>query len=92
MRSSPPNSLNLFAGLFTEKEDNAAVFFLSSVGVTEEKVREYICEARKISIPFLKEGEDDNGNYGFLSKFAVNLVELAKNGKIDPLIGRGKEV
>lgn len=86
MRSSPPNSLNLFAGLLAEKEDNAVVFFLGSIGVTEEKVREYIRETRK------NDNDEENDGNGWLSKFATNLVKLAKDGKIDPLIGREKEV
>lgn len=87
MRSSPPNSLNLFASLLAEKEDNAVVFFLGSIGVTEEKVREYIRETRKKD-----DDNEENGGNGLLSKFATNLVKLAKDGKIDPLIGREKEV
>ena len=86
MRSSPPNSLNLFAGLFAEKDENAAIFFLSSIGITEEKVREYIREKRKDN------EDDDAGGGNCLSKYAMNLVKLAKDGKIDPLIGREKEI
>lgn len=84
MRSNPPNSLNLFAGLFLEKEGNASIFFLTSVGITEEKVQEYIREKRK--------EKDENNENGFLAKYSVNLVQLAKDGKIDPLVGREKEV
>lgn len=86
MRSAQPNSLNLFAGLFIEKDDNAAIFFLSSVGITEEKVHEYIREKRK------DEDMENDSNGNFLSKYATNLVKLAKDGKIDPLIGRNREV
>ena len=45
-----------------------------------------------------EEVEDDNGQplkkpkYKFLRRFAVNLTELAKQGSIDPIIGRKKEL
>lgn len=83
MRSIPPNSLNLFSNLFIEKDSNAAVFFLEGINVTEERVREYVTKKRN-------EGSDVNSE--FLSKYAINLNDIAKDGKIDPLIGRQKEI
>ncbi len=37
-------------------------------------------------------GGNRNGNGGFLNQFGRNLSELAKNGKIDSVIGRDKEI
>ena len=31
-------------------------------------------------------------NYEALNKYAINLIEQAKNGKLDPVIGRDDEI
>ena len=36
--------------------------------------------------------ENNNGKYEFLSKFAVNLNDMAAQGKLDPVIGRDDEI
>src|SRR5574344_1533168 len=36
--------------------------------------------------------ENNNGKYEFLSKFAVNLNDMAAEGKLDPVIGRDEEI
>ena len=33
-----------------------------------------------------------NDDQNFLSRFAINLIEQAKNGKLDPVIGRDEEI
>lgn len=83
MRSLPPTSLNLFSNLFIEKDSNAAVIFLISANITEERVREYVKKKRNESPEISNES---------FNKYAINLNEIAKSGKIDPLIGRKKEV
>ena len=35
---------------------------------------------------------DENENESYLSKYSINLLEKAKNGKIDPVIGRENEI
>ncbi|MCC5923056.1 MAG: ATP-dependent chaperone ClpB [Crocinitomicaceae bacterium] len=51
----------------------------------------------KAAIMKLRNGETVNsqgkdGNYQSLSKYANNLNEMAKNGKLDPIIGRDEEI
>ena len=82
MRSLEPDSLNIFSSLFLDKDQSCA-FFLGKHGIYEENVQEYIREHRRDDNDFL----DDN-----LSEYAVELVSIAKKGKIDPLIGREKEI
>ena len=36
--------------------------------------------------------DDENENESYLSKYSINLLEKAKNGKIDPVIGRESEI
>ena len=38
------------------------------------------------------DNEDAEGSFLALSKFTKNLTELAKNGKLDPVIGRDEEI
>ena len=83
MRSLPPTSLTLFSNLFIEKDSNAAVVFLTSANITEERVREYVKKKRNESPEISNES---------FNKYAINLNDIAKSGKIDPLIGRKKEV
>ena len=78
LRAMEPNSFQVFLCIFND-EDSYARYFLLKNGVTENKVMEYIQNQTTI----------DNG---FLSKYSVNLVDMAKIGKIDKIIGREKEV
>lgn len=84
VRGVEPDSRYVLLAFFeTETSDGEceshAQYFLQRHGMTAEKVRDYL----------LKKG-DDGGEA--LEKFAVNLVDMAKAGKIDPLIGRHEEV
>lgn len=36
--------------------------------------------------------QQSNDEQQFLSRFAINLIELARNGKLDPVIGRDDEI
>ena len=68
--------------------DNIAQLLKDS-GVNEKDLKEAIKELRK--------GEkvtsySQEQNYNSLSKFAKNLNELAKAGKLDPVIGRDDEI
>ncbi len=62
---------------------------LKSVGLEEKKL--------KIAIDTLRKGSkisDQNADttYNSLEKYAVNLCEQAKKGKLDPVIGRDEEI
>ncbi len=62
---------------------------LKDAGATESGFREAITELRKGSK--VTDPNADN-NYNALSKYAINLNERARTGKLDPVIGRDEEI
>jgi ATP-dependent Clp protease ATP-binding subunit ClpA len=92
---------NVLVAIFGEK-DSHAVYFLSQQEITRLDVVNYISHGiAKIghepqqqpgggSEREAEEGGEPKGNP--LTEFASNLNELARSGKIDPLIGRTEEV
>ena len=96
---------DVLASIF-EEEDCWAAFLLRRQGVERLRVLEFISHelpdlmqqsARKKSAsrPRPESDEDDEEEEGAesaLDKYTVNLVEKARAGGIDPLIGRGQEV
>jgi len=83
MRSMEADSLCVFIMLFNDKEQ-ASSYFLSKHGIYEDDVQEYVRKMR----------DKTGGAVGttYLAKYAVDLTQFARDGKIDPLIGREKEV
>jgi ATP-dependent Clp protease ATP-binding subunit ClpA len=92
---------NVLVAIFGEK-DSHAVYFLNQQEVSRLDVVNYIShgiakigqenQPQSGSEPG-KEGEaGDEPRGNPLTDFATNLNELAKQGKIDPLIGRAEEV
>jgi ATP-dependent Clp protease ATP-binding subunit ClpA len=92
---------NVLVAIFGEK-DSHAVYFLNQQEITRLDVVNYLSHgiakigdgAEEKPAPEAKpegeEGGEAKGNP--LQEFASNLNELAKEGKIDPLIGREDEV
>ena len=92
---------NVLVAIFGEK-DSHAVYFLNQQEITRLDVVNYLSHgiakigdgAEEKPAPEAKpegeEGGEAKGNP--LQEFAANLNELAKEGKIDPLIGREDEV
>jgi ATP-dependent Clp protease ATP-binding subunit ClpB len=62
---------------------------LKDQGVTEKELQKVINEMRKGERVTSSSAEE---TYNSLSKYAKNLNELAKNGKLDPVIGRDEEI
>ncbi len=62
---------------------------LKNQGVTFENTQKIALELRKGE---RVTSENAEGNYNSLNKFAKNLTELAKEGKLDPVIGRDEEI
>ena len=58
-------------------------------GVKTEKVLKALKEIRGSVI---LDSPDAENNYQVLKKFSTNLTELARTGKLDPVIGRNEEV
>lgn len=95
---------NVLVAIFSEQESQA-VYFLSHENITRLDVANYISHGiTKIhySEPDASEGgtggihgDMDGENLPMespLERYAVNLNELARAGKIDPLIGRKEEI
>lgn len=62
---------------------------LKDNGVTEKDLKAAISELRKGSKVTSQTAED---TYNSLNKYAINLNEQAKKGKLDPVIGRDEEI
>jgi ATP-dependent Clp protease ATP-binding subunit ClpA len=95
---------NVLVAIFGEK-DSHAVYYLHQQGVTRLDVVNFIAHGIKKSDPpeaaksseaagsEAEEGNSDkNEKQSPLEQYTVNLNQLAKDGKIDPLIGRDYEV
>ncbi|MFM1980749.1 MAG: ATP-dependent Clp protease ATP-binding subunit ClpA [Pseudomonadota bacterium] len=95
---------NVLVAIFGEK-DSHAVYYLHQQGVTRLDVVNFIAHGIKKSDPpevtkssEASGGETEEGTseksekQSPLEQYTVNLNQLAKDGKIDPLIGRDYEV
>jgi ATP-dependent Clp protease ATP-binding subunit ClpB len=78
---------HLILAIFKSKSNVAQV--LKDQGVTEKHLKAAIDELRKGERVTSQSQEE---TYNSLNKFAKNLNELAKNGKLDPVIGRDEEI
>ncbi|MFP4070916.1 MAG: ATP-dependent Clp protease ATP-binding subunit ClpA [Desulfovibrionales bacterium] len=83
---------DVLASMF-EEEDSFAVYYLRSQGCTRLDVLTFISHGSSGS----SEGEQavdakETKKDGFLAKYTVDLVERARAGKIDPIIGRESEI
>jgi ATP-dependent Clp protease ATP-binding subunit ClpA len=100
------NGGNVLVSLFSERESHA-VFFLQNQGMTRFDAVNYISHGISKADGAAGAGEPKNAPEGTdeemaeknvkqgkdaLRAYCVNLNEKAVNGKIDPLIGREKEV
>ncbi|WP_280156169.1 ATP-dependent Clp protease ATP-binding subunit ClpA [Piscinibacter sp. XHJ-5] len=93
---------NVLVAIFGEK-DSHAVYYLHQQGVTRLDVVNFIAHGIKKSDPpepaksqdgagAESEKEEGEGKGSPLDQFTQNLNQLAREGKIDPLIGRELEV
>lgn len=62
---------------------------LKDVGITKEEFLKVLNNVRGNQ---RVETNDPEGTYDALSKYATNLVELARKNKLDPVIGRDEEI
>ena len=62
---------------------------LKDAGMTDKDLRTAITELRKGEKVTSQSSED---TYQSLSKYAINLNEAARSGKLDPVIGRDEEI
>jgi ATP-dependent Clp protease ATP-binding subunit ClpA len=94
---------NVLVAIFGEK-DSHAVYYLHQQGVTRLDVVNFIAHGIKKSDPPEPSKSNDNGGgeaekedateakSSPLDQFTQNLNQLARDGRIDPLIGRDAEV
>ncbi len=94
---------NVLVAIFGEK-DSHAVYYLHQQGVTRLDVVNFIAHGIKKTDPpeagkpsesqaeAEEQGGEKNEKQSPLEQYTVNLNQLAKDGKIDPLIGRDYEV
>ncbi len=93
--------VNVLVAIFSERESQA-VYFLDQQGITRLDVVNYIShgiskvhgepEQSENAAPPDDEDAQDSTVRSPLDSYATNLNELARKGKIDPLIGRRLEV
>ena len=62
---------------------------LKDAGMTDKGLRAAINELRQGQKVTSQSSED---TYQSLNKYAINLIEAARNGKLDPVIGRDEEI
>lgn len=78
---------HLILAIFKSKSKVAQI--LKDQGVTEKGLEAAISELRKGERVTSASAEE---TYNALNKYAKNLNDLAKNGKLDPVIGRDEEI
>ncbi|MCX8522109.1 MAG: ATP-dependent Clp protease ATP-binding subunit ClpA [Rhodoferax sp.] len=93
---------NVLVAIFGEK-DSHAVYYLHQQGITRLDVVNFIAHGIKKSDPpepvkandapgEAEDSSDKNEKSSPLDQYTINLNQYAKDGKIDPLIGREYEV
>lgn len=93
-------AINLLVAMFSEKESHAT-YFLERQGVNRIDIVEKIAHTSDKSVNRNEEVQVDQGGDSFkreekyekaLSEFTTNLNDMARKGKIDPIIGREDEI
>ena len=79
---------HLYLALLDEKRTPSAKIF-SQFGITKEKFLEALSKVRGNQRITSQNPED---NYDALNKYGRDLVEMAREGKLDPVIGRDAEI
>ncbi len=78
---------HLLLGIYSAKDSISQM--LKDSGVTSKGLKAAINDLRKGKHVITHSAED---SYNALSKYAVNLNERARKGKLDPVIGRDEEI
>ena len=78
---------HLLVALLKTKDTTSQI--LKDQGITEKDLKSAISELRKGSNVTSQSAEE---TYNSLNKYARNLNQLAKDGKLDPVIGRDEEI
>ncbi|MFR9166959.1 MAG: ATP-dependent chaperone ClpB [Dysgonomonas sp.] len=78
---------HLLLGVLSGK--SSAAQMLKDTGISEKDLQAAISELRKGSNVTSQSAED---TYQSLEKYAINLTQRARDGKLDPVIGRDEEI
>ncbi|MDA3818167.1 MAG: ATP-dependent chaperone ClpB [Prolixibacteraceae bacterium] len=78
---------HILIGLLDAGDETARL--MKDSGITKKDLKAAIAELRKGAKVDSESAED---KFNSLERFAVNLVELARQGKLDPVIGRDDEI
>ena len=78
---------HLLLGLVAER--GAVSDMLKRAGVTEKELVQAIREFRKGATV---DSQTSQQEFNALGKYAINLTEMARSGKLDPVIGRDEEI
>ena len=90
---------DVLVALFAE-DDSHAVYYLEKQGLDRLTLISYLSHGRDEEEPDEPEEEEEEEELGrresrtkkALERYTVNLTELARQGKLDPLIGREREL
>jgi ATP-dependent Clp protease ATP-binding subunit ClpB len=80
---------HLFLALTTETGRSPAAQLLQRLGVTKDALYKALTEVRGSQ---RVTSQNPESTYEALSRYGRDLTELARNGKLDPVIGRDEEV
>lgn len=78
---------HILLGILTTR--NSAAQIMKDAGISENELKSAIAELRKGNKVDSQSAED---TYQSLEKYAINLTQRAKEGKLDPVIGRDEEI
>ncbi len=71
------------------EREGASSRILNSFGIDQERIYQVLMEIRGAQ---RSDNPGAEGRYEILQKYSTDLTELAKNGKLDPVIGREAEI
>lgn len=95
MRHSFVGTEHLLVSVIKES-DSYAVRFLNELGVSVDEILQFVAESisggESDATESKKNGKKGKSKTPTLDEFGKDLTELAKQGKIDPVIGREKEI
>jgi len=92
----PATGANILIAMYSERESHA-VWFLNSLNMSRLDAVSFVShgngeQVRGADDQNDKDGDDSAASADALAEYAVNLNTKAEEGRIDPLIGRDKEV
>lgn len=85
------NGLHLLIAIMDEAESHA-VYFLKKQNVSKLDLMQFISSQEQGESDIQSDNEETAEEENAVEKYCINLNELAKIGKIDPLIGREAEL